>query len=212
MRIWERNRFPGHQQMWDEITRWYYGESASKISHKAWKGQLSWSWVRRRSAPAPDVWNGHQHLYVWRQNLSDQLHRRCRERYRIFAARLVKECGTIFIEDFDLRRMIQTPAPEFDIVINDFARFRRSTVAISVLREAIKIACERQGVRLVTVNSHNVTHTCAECGAFLSFNAAKTLTCKCKACGAVQDQDYIAAKNIQDRGLVMLGNGDGLPV
>jgi hypothetical protein len=42
-------------------------------------------------------------LHFWWLNLSDQLYRRRRERYRVFAARLAKKYGTIFMEDLNLR-------------------------------------------------------------------------------------------------------------
>lgn len=45
------------------------------------------------------------HLYSWEANLRDQITRRRREIYRIFAAWVSREYGQVFLEDFDLSKV-----------------------------------------------------------------------------------------------------------
>lgn len=144
--------------MWDEVNYWYYGDLSSGLQHKAWKNDRSWSQGRGSASSKPDLWNGHRHLHVWWLNLSDQLYRRRRERYRVFAARLAKKYGTIFMEDFNLRSVAETSARDGDAARYRLDRFQRSKAAVSVLRDAIKNACQREGVTLVLIGERHPTH------------------------------------------------------
>jgi hypothetical protein len=57
--------------------------------------------------------NKHIHLWTWAVNLRDQLTRKRLELFRHFAAALVKQYGTIFLEQFDLRWFSRTPPPDY---------------------------------------------------------------------------------------------------
>jgi hypothetical protein len=181
MRVWEKNRFAGDDAMFDEVMYWYSGPPATM-------------------KPDP-TWNGHQHLYSWWCNLSDQLKRKRREQYRAFAAKMAKKYGTIFLEDFDLRTVAMTPEPEKDTEHDKEARYQRTKVATSVLTGAIENVCQREGVKLVKVDASWTTHDCPVCGTHIQFDAATDLMCKCQDCGTLFDQDYVGARNVLDRGL-----------
>jgi hypothetical protein len=179
MNVWSQNRFPGDDGLWDQIHYWYYGPNQK-----------------------PDAdWNGHKHLFLWWVNLSDQLQRKRREQYRVFATGLTKKYGRVFIGDFDLRNVAETRSPELDTEYDQMARYQRTKAAPSVLRSAIENACIREGVRIQKVDALYSTHECPTCGAIIKFDAAKTLMCKCGGCGNVLDQDFIGAQNILNRGL-----------
>jgi hypothetical protein len=201
MWVWKNNRFRGDEQIWNQLIYWYHGDATGKMHHQVWKGRLTWSQVRKSAALKPDVWNGHEHLYLWWKHLWDQLRRRRRERYRVFAASLARKYGTIFIEDFDLRSVIETPSPEWDRVNDRLARLQRSRVAPGILREAIKNVCLREGINLVAINPRGISRKCPKCGTFVDFDAARRLTCRCEGCGSVFDQDYVAAQNMLNSGL-----------
>lgn len=53
-----------------------------------------------------------RHLYEWVGNLRDQVLKRRREIYRVFAAQLAKRYHTVLREDFDLRILSAKPAPD----------------------------------------------------------------------------------------------------
>jgi hypothetical protein len=176
MRIWRENRFEGDEALFGKVEQWYYGVK-----------------------PKPSEWNGHLHLYRWFINLSDRLQCIRRERYRVFVAELVKRYGIIYLEDFDLRGVIQTPEPE-DAEYDDEARYQRSKVAVSVLRAALHSVCLREGNKLQKVDPAFSTHECPDDGTFIEFDAARNLTCQCPSCGKEFDQDFLAAEIILKRG------------
>jgi len=104
------------------------------------------------------------------------------------------------MEDFNLRSVAETSARDGDAARYRLDRFQRSKAAASVLRDAIKNACQREGLKLVSIGERYIPHTCPECGASMDF-AAGDLTCRCNDCNEVFDQDYAAATNILKRGL-----------
>jgi hypothetical protein len=179
MNIWVDNRFEGDQVLWDAVQHWYHGARVKPDLH----------------------WNGHRHLYLWWVNLNDQLQRKRREQYRVFAAGLARKYGKIFLEEFDLRNVAKTPEPERDLDHDKEARYQRTKAATSVLRSAIQNVCSREGLTLDKIDSMQTTHECPVCGSYINFDAAKNLMCRCDSCGGLFDQDYIGAKNVLDRGL-----------
>ena len=180
MRVWAVNRFAGDEAMWNDVQFWYHGAEVK---------------------PDP-LCNGHQHLYSYWIHLKDQLHRKRREQYRVFAASLGNRYGTVFLEDFDLRKVAATPEPEKDVEYDDEARYQRTKGATSTLRSAIHNVCVRTGVIYDdTIDPKDTTHECPECGAYMDFDAAVNLLCTCGSCGRVFDQDFVGAKNVLLRGL-----------
>jgi transposase len=105
------------------------------------------------------------------------------------------------VEDFNLRGVAETSSRGWDAARYHLDRFQRSKAAVSVLRDAIKNACQREGLKLVAISERHITHTCPECGALVAFDAAEDITCRCNDCDGVFDQDYAAATNLLRCGL-----------
>lgn len=141
------------------------------------------------------------HLYDWEANLRDQVHRRRREIYRIFAAKAVRKYDTIVLEDFDLRRVAKKPDAENGTggaLPMDKQRFIAS---VSELRLALKNACQQAGVDVMIVDAKHSTIECFTCGHREKFDASAQLWRTCPKCGELWDQDYNAAINLLHRGL-----------
>lgn len=150
-------------------------------------------------------WERENHLYDWEANLRDQVHRRRREIYRVFASELTKKYDTVVLENFDLRKVTRKPDPEKGTggaLPMDRQRFIAS---VSELRLAINNACARAGVEVMSVDAKNTTTECHECGHKEKFDASAQIWRTCPKCGALWDQDYNAAINLLHRGLAAKG-------
>lgn len=199
LRVWEQNRVTDDGEVFTAAHAWCWGDShipGGAHSHGLTKPSTS------------D--NGHFHLYQWAENLRDQLLRQRRELYRVFASDLAKRYGTVFMEEFDLREVAKTAetkgTPE-KAEYDHEARYQRTKASVSELRQAIRNACASGGVKFALVGAMYTTHDCVNCGDTIKFDAAKAIrTPACPNCGSMFDQDYLAARNVLDRGL--LPNGD----
>jgi Putative transposase DNA-binding domain len=140
----------------------------------------------------------HIHLWTWAVNLRDQLTRKRLDLFRRFAATLVKEYGTIFLERFDLRWFSRIAPAE--IPRTPVGGKYRVTAAPGILRRVLENACRRTSVRLVRIKARNTTKACHACGRIEEWDSAKHLFHKC-SCGAAWDQDYNAALQILRIGL-----------
>jgi hypothetical protein len=134
------------------------------------------------------------HLYSWEANLRDKIIRRRREIYRRFVAQFVSTHGRIFIEKFDLRRVVRRPSPESSSTA--YAGHLRVIAAVSTLRTILeqKGMCER-------IEAANTTQRCADCGNSAKWDAAINVMHACSGCGRVFDQDDNAARNLLSIGL-----------
>jgi hypothetical protein len=135
-------------------------------------------------------------------NLQDQLTRKRLELFRCFAAGLVKEYGTVFLEDFDLHWLSRIPPAEVESF--PIGGKYRVIGAPGILRWAIENACRRTGVKAIRIGDRNTTKTCHVCGRTEEWNTGKELVHAC-GCGAVWDQDNNAAVQILRAGLGQLG-------
>lgn len=170
---WRTERFNGDGEMFADLESWYRRE---------------------------------RHLYEYEANLRDQLIRSRREMYRRFAADLAGRYAEVVIEEFDIagvarvkkRRVSGEVVAGKGSDLPDAARHQRVLAAPSVLRLAIRNACEREGVRIRTVPAAYTTLVCHVCGSLERFDAAGELVHRCSACGAVWDQDVGAARNLLD--------------
>lgn len=140
----------------------------------------------------------HVHLWTWAVNLRDQLTRKRLELFRCFAAGLVKEYGTVFLEQIDLHWLSRIPPAEVKSI--PIGGKYRVIAAPGILRQTIENACRRTGVRVIRIKARNTTKTCHICGRIEEWNAAKELVHTC-GCGAVWDQDYNGAVQILRFGL-----------
>ena len=85
----------------------------------------------------------HVHLWTWAVNLRDQLTRKRLELFRRFAAALVKEYGTIFLEEFDLHWLSRVQPVEIEGI--PIGAKYRVIAAPGILRQAIENACQADG-------------------------------------------------------------------
>lgn len=132
------------------------------------------------------------HLWEWESHLRDQLIRQRRERYRVFAADVVRRYREVVMEAFDLRPMARRDQAATDLPGE--ARHMRQWAAVSVFREAVKNACRREGVGVREVDARNTTRECPDCGAIEEFDAAASVYHTCGVCGRRRDQDLGAAR------------------
>ena len=148
---------------------------------------------------AIEAWR-RQHLPLasWEDHLRDQVLRRRREVYRRFAARLLQEHGTVYLEDFDLRALARRAGREKEG--GSYTGPARVIAAPSVLRRVIE---EKGGC--VRVEPGFTTQQCSWCGLLERWDASVSISHCCAGCGRWFDQDRNAARNILHRGLELAG-------
>ena len=83
-------------------------------------------------------------------------------------------------------------------------RSRRSGWAFHQLRTFISYKAALAGVPVIPVDPRNTSRTCSECGHCEKRNRKSRDEFECKHCGFSCDADWNAARNIRDRGEVML--------
>ncbi len=175
--------------MFDELHYWYHGAKQK-----------------------PAEWNGHKHLSDWLEHQRDQISKRRRELYRLFALGL-KKYGTVRLEkDFDLSEVSRKAPVENDNEYDKAARYQRKVAAVSVLRGCIANVCGREGLTLDPVAAVNITQECHACGSLEAFDAALSIVHRCESCGVMWDQDYNAARNLWNRGGASSANSPVMPV
>lgn len=136
----------------------------------------------------------HLHLSNWWRNQQESSRLRIREQYRVFAAGIAKNYGTVILEDFDLREVSELPAPE-----NEKAAPRnhyRQIVSPSVFRLVLMNACQREGVSILKREAQYTTRLHEACGYAGKWDAAVSVIHRCDGCGTMFDQDENAARNL----------------
>jgi hypothetical protein len=139
----------------------------------------------------------HIHLWTWQANLRDQLLRRRRELYRRLSANLSERYGKVFVNDIQLRSLVEKPAAS---VLAPVQRQHRFIAAISVLDRILHDACEKRGAILERVKCKGATISCHLCGATDDWSPRTTLMHSCSKCGRSWDQDYNAAMHVLKHG------------
>jgi hypothetical protein len=129
------------------------------------------------------LWEAERSRDVW-------AHRRRREIYRVWAAKMAAAYGTIVLEQFDLRDVAERPevGTEHESKDNDTARSNRQLVAVSELRGALCNAVRSRGAEVVTVTAVNSTRTCPSCGVIADRGQEDAVRLVC-VCGHAWDQD-----------------------
>jgi len=151
-----------------------------------------------------------RHLQAWSEHQRDRLIAHRREVWRVIAAEIARTYSTILIEDG--RNANQTmrlpeiegwerPAPE-DGDPSDGRDQRRTNrlVAPGELRDAIVKAAHKTGAKIEVERSAGTTKECARCGhtqEHVDFRAQ--ITYRCEGCGAIDDQDANACRNLLKR-------------
>ena len=132
-----------------------------------------------------------------------------RERYRLLAADLAARYRTLVVDDFDLRKFQQSPAPEDTRVERPAAKRNQRHAAGSELRAALLNAFGP--ARVLKESSVDVTRACAAvvvdevtgaehtCGQIDDWDHAVAREHTCSGCGATWDQDQNACKNLIGR-------------
>ena len=175
------------------------GEELATIGQWRSPGRLV-RWIRSTTAlgwrnEELDAWLKKQrHLYEWVSNLRDQVGRRRRELYRVFASRLARDYETVILEEFDLRNIAEKP--EAEEATRVYATRARFIASISELRLAVTNTCQREGTKVVKVDAMYTTRDCNACGAKLEWESATSVIHRCEKCNKVWDQDHNAALNL----------------
>lgn len=121
--------------------------------------------------------------------------------FRNAAAALVRECGLIGMEEFDLRAVAKLKNEDgSENELAKAARMYRTWAAPSELRLAIVQAAKRESTEMKLVSAAKTTTTCSSCGHEHS-GATEDLTFVCDGCGKVWDQDENAGHNIRKAAL-----------
>lgn len=135
------------------------------------------------------------HLWRWETSQRKKTHRRRRDQYSNFAARLARQYETLVLERFDLRKI----ATRKDERENEAARSNRHAVAVSELRAVLTNAFEARGGRVVLVEAAYSTLTCSKCQHVNKLDLASSISQTCAACGVQWDQDVNASEVLMQR-------------
>ncbi len=139
-----------------------------------------------------------KHLWCWETAQRAKSLARRRDYYRVTAAKLAENFGTVILEDFDLRAVARVPEVDSDKNHIKQAARNRTLAAVSELRLAIINAFRMRGGSVHLVDPANTTRECHVCGVVEAFDAASKLRHTC-ANGHEWDQDENAARNIFER-------------
>ena len=199
------------REMTSHLAQW---RAAAKLA------SVAIAWRDRRFAgdrgvfKAVEAWRKQdKHLWEWEHNGRRKALARREQGYRTWAAEIARSASLVVLEDFDLRQVARKPPVEEQGDHDDLARSQRIAAAPGVLRSALVDACRSRGVRVVLVAPAFTTLRGEPCGAVPHGDAARYLSHRCPACGAIWDQDANAAANILRQGTALvraeaLGGGE----
>ena len=149
------------------------------VEENVFQAVVSW-----RSADLA-LWEAERSRDVW-------AHRRRREVYRVWAARMAEKYGTLILERFDLRDVAERDPVGQDKAENETARSNRHLAAVSELRGSLCNAVRSRGSEVVGVTAVNSTRTCPSCGIIADRGQEDAVRLVC-ACGHAWDQDVQGA-------------------
>lgn len=139
-----------------------------------------------------------KHLWCWETAQRAKALARRRDYYRVIAAKLAENFGSVILEDFDLSAVARIPAVDSAQNYIAQASLNRTLAAVSELRLAIVNAFRMRGGSVHFVDSKDTTRECHVCGVVEAFDAATKLRHTCSN-GHEWDQDANAARNIFER-------------
>jgi hypothetical protein len=145
------------------------------------------------------------HLARFWRGLENRVRLRIREQYRIFASEIAGKYDTLYIEKFDLRKVVRRPAPESTDVMTASSTYRQM-VSPSVFRAALVNASTREGVNVVKLEAAYTTCGCHVCGHVDEWDQAADVMHRCGGCNALWDQDQNAAINLLAAGAGHIGS------
>lgn len=135
-----------------------------------------------------------RHLWLWQTHAHRKALRRRRDGYRVLAATLARQYGTLVVDDTDYAALARKPLPEAKVGAMPMASRHRVEVAAGELRAILIHAFRSRQRAVIIVPSAYETRTCHQCGAREDdWDTAANLTNWCE-CGATWDQDENAAR------------------
>lgn len=138
-----------------------------------------------------------RHLQEYEAHARDQLMAARLDQYRKFAAMVARRAGSVRLHEFDLPNVVMLGPGQAGADLPAAARENRVQSAVSIVKQALTVACERAGVAVVNVpKTERITQTCWACGTVQRFDAARYLEWTCTSCGVHFDQDDNAARNL----------------
>lgn len=138
------------------------------------------------------------HLHNWKINLWDQAPRRRREIYRLYAVKIAKTYGQVFVDDFSIARIARKPAAEIEST-EWFGGRLRMIAAPGQLRLIISRTCEREGVFVRPMGVSEEARVCPSCAAVYA-GQTDYMILHCEHCGRDWDQDHQRASQMLGRG------------
>ena len=136
----------------------------------------------------------HLHLWMWQANLRDQLIRRRRDIYRVFAAEIARRYNRVFLNELPLARLARKVTPGHGRENND--SHYRVIASVSVLLQIVMSACEKKGVAVTKIDCTQSAKSCHACGAVEDSNDAAGVMHRCPCCGTTWDLDENVALNL----------------
>ena len=138
-----------------------------------------------------------RHLYEWVSSLRDQVLKRRREAYRLFASQITKTYDRIIIEKFDLREVTEKVSPE-STREDGYAGGYRFIASPSELRLAVKNTASKVGVPVEQREAAYSTVMCHVCHVVSTTRDTfvTSIIQRCENCSAVWDQDFNACMNL----------------
>jgi transposase len=140
-----------------------------------------------------------KHLWLWQENLRDQMMNRRRDFFRKQALSLVSRYGTVVLEAFDLRPVKMKSTPEEGVDIDTPIRRIGSMAAAGMLRDCIKQVAAKTGATIVLINPANTTLDCPYCGSKIMSDPRSDIMVECGGCHKIYDQDMGACLNLLGR-------------
>lgn len=136
----------------------------------------------------------HLHLSNWWRSLQAQITGKVREQYRLFAAATARQYGTVVMEEFDMREVLELPKAESDEKAP--RNHYRQIVSPGLFRSILQQTCEREGVRFEKIPGALTTRHCHVCHFEGKWDALPSVMHRCGHCGTLWDQDQNAAANL----------------
>lgn len=141
-----------------------------------------------------------RHLWTWESDQRDRVLRWRREIYRVAAADLARQYGTVVVEKTNMAKLARRPSVERQSCDNPTARHSRMTAAAGKARMIFAQAFASRGGRVVKVEPKDITRECHVCHhTHEDPIPADHIEHVCAKCGEKWDRDVNAAKNLLER-------------
>lgn len=147
-----------------------------------------------------------RHLWLYQENLRDQLIAWRKDWYRNIAADLRQRYRTLAIEKLDLRELHDVQRPQDEQEVRSTIRWAARTANLSRFRQCLL----ESGCAVLELDPANTTAQCHACHELCNWDQAAQIRHTCEHCGATWDQDQNAARNLLASGQAELDAGGSL--